>query len=282
MNRSSTEQMASAFSWQMSGQMPGWPEAMRVMSRNPPAASRSMARCSSDRSSASAMRVAAVRWGTCDTTATSASWRSGASDTTSAPSEATTERIFTSESSSVSSVGVSTHTALRNRSARAPATPSCSLPAMGWPPTKRLSATAATMGAFTLPTSVTSPAPAPSALRASAAAELTGVATNTMSAPSGGPTSSNAPRRRASAATASFSSVPVTRQPRSRRARPMEPPMSPVPTMAARWRASMAAITREGRRADLVRLPGRCGAARFAPARWSDESAPEGTAGFRR
>ena len=36
--------MASRFSAQMSGQMPGWPAAMRVMSRKPPAARRSRAR----------------------------------------------------------------------------------------------------------------------------------------------------------------------------------------------------------------------------------------------
>ena len=66
--------MAVRFSAQMSGQMPGCPEAMRVMSRKPPAASRSRARCSVARSSAIRMSDAAVRCGTCDTTATSASW----------------------------------------------------------------------------------------------------------------------------------------------------------------------------------------------------------------
>ncbi len=44
------------------------------------------------RSSARPIRVAAVRWGTWDTTATIESWRSGGSDTTSAPNPATTER----------------------------------------------------------------------------------------------------------------------------------------------------------------------------------------------
>ena len=56
--------MASRFSSQMSGQMAGWPDAMRVMSRKPPAARRSRAACSSARSSASVISVAAVRWGT--------------------------------------------------------------------------------------------------------------------------------------------------------------------------------------------------------------------------
>ena len=85
--------MASRFSAQMSGQMPGWPAAIRVMSRNPPAASRSRPRCSSDRSSASRISLAAVRWGTWDTTATIESWRSGGIDTTAAPSRLTTDRM---------------------------------------------------------------------------------------------------------------------------------------------------------------------------------------------
>ncbi len=81
--------MASRFSAQMSGQMPGWPAAMRVMSRNPPAARRSTARCSSDALAARRIMVAAVRWGTWDTVATSESCRSGGMATTDAPIEAT-------------------------------------------------------------------------------------------------------------------------------------------------------------------------------------------------
>ena len=77
MSASSASTIASRFSPQMSGQIPGWPDAMRVMSRKPPAARRSSAACSSARSSATPMSVAAVRCGTWDTTATSASWRSG-------------------------------------------------------------------------------------------------------------------------------------------------------------------------------------------------------------
>ena len=158
--------MASRFSPQMSGQMPGCPAAMRVMSRNPPAARRSSARCSSLRSSASRMSVAAVRWGTWDTTATSASWRSGGRATTSAPERADdlADRGV-SALASVPSVGVSTHVAPSNSSAAAPSTPSCSEPAIGWPPTKRGSATASTIGAFTLPTSVTTPVVVASARR---------------------------------------------------------------------------------------------------------------------
>ena len=47
---SSAARIAGRFSAQMSSQMPGWPLAMRVMSRKPPAASRSSAACSSARS----------------------------------------------------------------------------------------------------------------------------------------------------------------------------------------------------------------------------------------
>ena len=51
-------------------------------------------------------------------------------------------------------VGVSTQVAPTKRSPEAPSTPTCSEPAMGWPPTKRGWSTVATSGPFTLPTSV--------------------------------------------------------------------------------------------------------------------------------
>ena len=56
MRPSSAETMAGRFSAQMSSQMSGWPLAMRVMSRKPPAARRSSAACSSARSAASPIR----------------------------------------------------------------------------------------------------------------------------------------------------------------------------------------------------------------------------------
>ena len=74
--------------------MAGLPAAMRVMSRNPPAARRRSARCSSERSRATVTSAAAVRWGTWDTTATSSSWRSGSSVKTSAPVAETTSRTM--------------------------------------------------------------------------------------------------------------------------------------------------------------------------------------------
>ena len=94
--------MAVRFSAQMSGQIPGCPAAMRVMSRKPPAASRRRAACSVALSVARAIRVAAVRWGTWDTMATTWSWRSGWRATTSAPSDDTSARTRVNASGSVS------------------------------------------------------------------------------------------------------------------------------------------------------------------------------------
>ena len=82
--------IASEFAAQTSGQIPGCPAATRVMSLKPPAASRNNAACLSAPASARFIRVAAVRCGTCETTATSVSCCSGESETTSAPSEPTT------------------------------------------------------------------------------------------------------------------------------------------------------------------------------------------------
>ena len=149
--------MAGRFSAQMSSQSAGCPAAIRVMSRKPPAARRSRAACSSARSSARVISAAAARWGTWLTTATRASWRSGGSATTSAPRSDTTRATAANVVSAVAAVGVSTQTAPSNMAASAPSRPSSSEPAIGWPPQKRSSATAAATGAFTLPTSVTSP-----------------------------------------------------------------------------------------------------------------------------
>ena len=141
----------------MSSQIPGWPEAMRVMSRNPPAASRSSAACSSARSLASPISVAAVRCGTWLITATTWSWRSAGRATTSAPSSATIAAVVAKVVSAVLGAGVSTHTAPTNISGSAPSSPSSSLPAIGCPPTNRASSIDPTMPPFTLPTSVTMP-----------------------------------------------------------------------------------------------------------------------------
>ena len=60
--------------------------------------------------------------------------------------------------SAVPAVGVRTHTAPLNIAPSAPSSPSSSLPAIGWPPTKRGSSMAAATVPLTLPTSVTTPA----------------------------------------------------------------------------------------------------------------------------
>src|SRR5919109_621378 len=88
------------------------------------------------------------------------------------------------------------------------------------------------MGAFTLPTSVTTAPPATAARTTSATAE-TGVATNTTSASGSSPTASRAPRASACWARLSSRSRPLTCHPRARSAMPMLPPISPVPTTSA-------------------------------------------------
>src|SRR5439155_244210 len=61
----------------------------------------------------------------------------------------------------------------------------------------------------------------------------TGVATKVTSALRSSPTASRAPSSNARAARLESRSRPVTYQPRARSARPSEPPISPVPTIAA-------------------------------------------------
>ena len=117
---SSAATMAVAFSAQMSGQMPGWPAATRVMSRKPPAASRSSAPSCSAPSVAAFISVAATRCGTCDTTATRRSWSAADRTSTSAPRLTTTPLSRLKASRSVVAVGVSTHTAPTKSSGSAP------------------------------------------------------------------------------------------------------------------------------------------------------------------
>ena len=74
---------------------------------------------------------------------------------------------------------------------------------MGWPPTNRGSSTASTIDAFTLPTSVTKPAPDASSVRAQRRSRTrTGVATNVIDAVGSSPTASSAPSSSARAARA--------------------------------------------------------------------------------
>ena len=193
--------------------------------------------CSSDASAASAIRFAAVRCGTWETTATSSSWRSGGSATRSAP-KVDDERPHRGERLGIGrSVGVSTHVAPANRSASAPSGPSCSDPAIGWPPTKRGWPTAATIGPFTPPTSVTTSAEAgsrSSSARATSAIVATGVATKATVASRSSPSASTMPSSSARAARTGSRSRPLTCQPAARRASPIELPIRPRPTTSAR------------------------------------------------
>src|SRR5579863_6388617 len=232
------EAIASALSAHTSGQIPGWPAATRVMSRNPPAASRRRTASCAAPSDAAFMSVAATRCGTWETTATSRSWSAGLRATTSAPSDETTPRTREKASRSVSGVGVRTHNALVKRSGSAPSSPTCSEPAMGWPPTNRGCPTAWTTASFTPLTSVTTRsgrrAWAPRSAPATPATAEEGVATKTSSASRSSPSSSRAPSSSAARVRAGSVSNPWTRQPRARSARPIDPPMSPVPTTSAR------------------------------------------------
>ena len=176
-------------------------------------------------------------------------------------------------------VGVSTQVAPANRSASAPSRPSCSEPAIGWPPTKpaassgRAGSTSATTGAFTEPTSVTTAAPGverlddqPRRPRRPATATITTSAPCTASSDALGrprrprPSSSApgaAPGRRRSRG-----HVPAPR----RRARPIEPPIRPVPIdrgLGGHYSRSLA-----GRSSRSVARPrGRRGGARRGRAR---------------
>ena len=115
---SSAPTIASRLARQMSGQIAGWLAAMRVMSRNPPAASRSSTACSSFPALATFMSVDAASCGTWLTTATSASCCSGATAIASAPSSRDARRAPSANAcGSVRPVGVSTHVAPTNRSA---------------------------------------------------------------------------------------------------------------------------------------------------------------------
>ena len=180
--------MAGRFCSQMSSQMSGWPLAMRVMSRNPPAARRSSAACSSAPSAARPIRLAAVRCGTWLTVATIWSWCSGVIATISAPSSATAPATTLSVASAVRGPGVSTHTAPLNIVPSAPSRPSSSLPAIGCPPTKRGSSTAAPIAPFTLPTSVTTPEVSANARPTASATASTGTATKVSAASASRPT----------------------------------------------------------------------------------------------
>ena len=115
---------------------------------------------------------------------------------------------------------------------------------MGWPPTKAGWLTAEVIGLLTPATSVTTAAPASSRRRATPATSPTGVAITARSQGPGWPKSSTAPMAAAISARSESGSIPVTRHPAARRARPTDPPIKPVPaTMADGPEVTAAMLT---------------------------------------
>ena len=218
---------------QMSGQIAGCPAAMRVMSRNPPAASRSSSACSlaavggdvHQRGRRELRHVAHDRHERVVVLGRDLD-DLGAEPADHAPDRGVRGRGRCRRS------GVSTHVAPANRSASAPSSPSCSEPAIGCPPTKRGASIRACRRAprrapraFTEPTSVTAGAPASSASTTSSATRPTGTATITTSAPAtasatrAGDRRDRAQLRRARAATSGVGVVAAHRRRRPCRGR---------------------------------------------------------------
>ena len=211
--------MAAAFSAQISGQIPGWPAATRVMSRKPPAARRRRVPSCSAPSVAAFISAAATRCGTWDTTATSRSWSAAERTSTSAPRLITTPLSRLKDSRSVAAVGVSTQTAPSKRSGSAPCRPVCSDPAMGCPPMKRGWSASSTMAVLTPLTSVTTASarrpPSSRKRRATPATAAAGVATKTTSAVGSSPAASITPVSSAAPSRSWSASMPETCQPAS-------------------------------------------------------------------
>ena len=108
--------IAGRFSAQMSSQMSGCPLAMRVMSRNPPAASRNSAACSSPRSAARPIKPAAARCGDVADDRDHVVVVLGADATTSAPNCDTMPATAANVASAVTGSGVRhPHGALEHR-----------------------------------------------------------------------------------------------------------------------------------------------------------------------
>ena len=142
MRASSTPTIASALSAQTSGQIAGCPAAIRVMSRKPPAARRSSAAFSCELSAASAISVAAVRCGHVRDDGHERVVPLGRERDDIGPEEETTlAQHAEGAADRCRAVGVSTQVAPTKASASAPSSPSCSEPAIGWPPMKRGSST---------------------------------------------------------------------------------------------------------------------------------------------
>ena len=281
--------MAVRFAVQMSGQMSGLPAAIRVMSRKPPAARRSSARCSSARSVGEAHERG----------------RGEVRDVRHHGHQRVVLRGVEGEDlgaqrahhgadgleglvGRVGDGGEHPHGALEQVVAgpldaellgaghRVPADE------------PRVADRVGTTDSFTLPTSVTTPPVAARASRATVATGCTGVATKVISASGSTPTSSITPSARARSAAAASASVP-----------------DDVPAPGAQRRADRAAdeagadhggatgcggghgsstdrctLRRGGRRAATGRLRGTRGAARRGCARWRGARAPGCTAAW--
>ena len=239
--------MAGRFSAQMSSQMSGWPLATRVMSRNPPAARRSSAACSSARSAARPIRrrrgevrhvadhgdhlVVALGRHRHDL---------GAELGDHAPRPWRTWRRRCRRT------GVSTQTAPLNIVAVGAVEPVELAAGHRVAADEAGIVDGAAIAPFTLPTSVTTPVVSASARLTWSATASTGTATNVIAGvgvEAGGVDARRA-RRRRSAATGSMSS-PLTCQPGSRRASAIDPPISPRPiTLARRWLESSRSRSR--------------------------------------
>ena len=211
---------------------------MRVMSRNPPAASRSRAACSAAPSAARPIKLAAARCGTWLTTATISSWRSGDIATISAPSVPRSPRRRRR----------STCATCRGRRED----PHCAAEQVGVGAVETLQLAARHRVAADEAGVVDC-----GAQRALDAADVGddsrrcleglfdgvlgrehGTATNVMSASWSRPTASMHPGRARRRHASSTTSSPLTCQPRERRPRAIEPPISPSPTTFARFIAT--------------------------------------------
>ena len=262
--------------------MPGCPAAIRVMSRKPPAASRSSVRRSSSLAVATSISVDAASCGTWLTSATSSSWCVGRDrhDLGAEIADRRAARACT-RARRCSRVGVSTQVEPTNRSRRrrrrrpAPSRPSGDRRRSG--PTRRAArrSTSATTGAFTEPTSVTTAAPASSAATTAAAIAPTGTATITRSAPATASSSVAATSVIAPSCFARASRELVVVEPddveAARREREAD---GAADQPGSDDRDPAGHVRRGGRRGASARLRGRRGGARRAAARRRSASSP--------
>ena len=136
--------------------------------------------------------------------------------------------------SAVPAVGVRTHTAPLNIAPSAPSSPSSSLPAIGWPPTKRGSSMASMTVPLTPPTSVTTPSVSDERPLDLVGDGEHGDGDERQLGARVEPGGVDDPAGEGLVAGPATASSPVTCQPASRSASAIEPPMSPRPMTLAR------------------------------------------------